>query len=122
MKYGIYHCEVVPTDTTPAEVSKLFRPNKKNYYTHFDLRLAKELGMHIEMVGYGANACIYPERAPSNRIFGNYVDLLDGLKQRNIPFPKQILNALWGSLSMTNVYEFVRRKATYLIFTLTKHC
>ena len=45
--YGIYRCIITKSETVN---DKLFRFNKNSYYTHMDLKRAKELGFNIEMM------------------------------------------------------------------------
>ena len=85
---------------------KLFKINNLNYYTHYDLTRAKELGYEIEIIEDGnPNFLFYNSycRIPGNKIFKNYVNLLFELKKENVEGAKQILNALWGGLCKKNI-------------------
>jgi hypothetical protein len=93
--YGIYRCVISGT-------TKLFRFNFDNYYTHFDLNTAKDLGLNIKLIIDDQPNFLYYSRdkcLTGFEIFGRYVDKLFGLKQKKILGSKSILNILWGSLS-----------------------
>jgi len=100
--FGIYRCKITGS-------SKLFRFNFDNYYTHFDLTTAKEIGLNIELIiddqpnflYYSRDSCL-----TGYEIFGRYVDKLFDLKQRKIPGSKAILNILWGALCEKNKKDF----------------
>jgi len=92
--YGIYRCVITGN-------TKLFRFNYDNYYTHFDLNIAKDLNLNIKLIIDDQPNFLYYSRdkcLTGHEIFGRYVDLLFDLKQRKIAGSKQILNILWGSL------------------------
>jgi hypothetical protein len=101
--YGIYHCRV-------HGQSKLFKTNKTNYYTHYDLTVAKELNFLIEIIDDGeANFFSYSQDnlGKGSIIFGNFVKKLYELKKE---YPenkiyKKLLNCLWGKLSQKNRYK-----------------
>jgi len=85
---------------------KLFRFNKLNYYTHFDLTRAKELGLEIKLIIDEQPNFLYYSRdklITGTELFGNYVNTLFDLKQKKLPRAKQILNVLWGALSQKKV-------------------
>lgn len=92
--YGIYRCKITGN-------TKLFRFNFDNYYTHFDLNSAKNLGLQIDLIIDDKPNFLYYSRdkcLTGFELFGRYVDKLFDLKQRKIPNVKKILNILWGSL------------------------
>jgi hypothetical protein len=93
-KYGVYRCIINGT-------TRLFRFNHDNYYTHFDLNLAKDLNLHIELIIDDQPNFLYYSRdkcLTGFEIFGRYVDKLFELKQKKVKNSKKILNILWGSL------------------------
>jgi hypothetical protein len=103
-KYGIYHVEIEQSDT------KLFRFSKRNWYTHFDLTLAKELGLNMKILcdeSYKSCNFFYyslDKLVKSKYIFGNFVEKLYELKTQNKSF-KKLLSSLWGSLCERKVYK-----------------
>jgi hypothetical protein len=52
-KYGIYRCKIIGAD------ERLFSINYNNFYTHFDLTRAKELGYQIELLNESPNFLSY---------------------------------------------------------------
>ena len=92
--YGIYRCKIIGN-------TKLFRFNFDNYYTHFDLNTAKDLGLQINLIIDDKPNFLYYSRdkcLTGHEIFGRFVDKMFDLKQKKIPDAKKILNILWGSL------------------------
>ena len=106
-KYGIYHCNVEFDENR----IKLFRFNKRNYYTHTDLTRARELNFKITIIeDDGVNALQY-ERSDlirSEKVFSAYVNMLFPLKQKyNYKIIKTFLNMIWGLFSEKNTRETV---------------
>ena len=106
-KYGIYRAEIDEVQIAyNVNSRKLFRFNKKNYYTHFDLTRAKELGLEIKLIIDGQPNFLYYSRdklITGTELFGNYVNQLFDLKQKKLPRAKNILNILWGALSQKSI-------------------
>lgn len=102
--YGIYRC------TVHAQASALFSPNVKGYYTHLDLKRARELGYTIELTQDGApNALLYKGNATvaGSVMFKPFFDYLYGVYGRcaspdNARVVKLIMNSLWGALCSKN--------------------
>ena len=97
-KYGIYRAVIEYNETK----KKLFRWNKLNHYTHFDLTRAKELNLEIKLILDDQPNFLYYSRdklITGTELFGNYVDTLFDLKQKKIPRAKNFLNLLWGALT-----------------------
>lgn len=98
-QFGIFRCII--SKTTNPDISKLFRWNVNNKYTHRDVAWAKELRLDVSMIMddhpnflyYPRNHCVTGEQ-----LFGDYVDTLFDLKQKKVPLAKDILNILWGAL------------------------
>lgn len=112
--YGIYRCIVSGT-------SKLFRFNFDNYYTHFDLGLAKQLGLDIKLIIDDQPNFLYYSRdkcLTGSELFGRYVSLLFDLKQKKINGSKQILNILWGSLCEKYKKDIVHQVGSGKIFDI----
>jgi len=102
-QYGIYRCKI--EDPNKENIYKCFRFNK-NYYTHFDLTNAKELGLKISLIQDGkANFLHYPKRLSMKLMFKEYVDYFYNLKKQFKPF-KKILNCLWGALYQKNTKTY----------------
>lgn len=98
--YGIYRCVI-------EGEHMLFTPSINNHYTHFDLTLAKELGLTIRMIEDGQANCLhYKTRVNGDKAFGTYVNHYYPLKQKDSRF-KPMLNSLWGGLCSKNK-KFVR--------------
>jgi len=98
--YGIYRAKI--------KGNKLFRANKKNYYTHIDLNRAKDLNLEIELIiDKEPNILHYPRKdlIQGDKLFGSYVDLLFKLKKKKIKIAKKLLNILWGSLTEKNTIK-----------------
>lgn len=90
-QYGIYRCMIQKITT------RLFRYNKNNYYTHFDLERAKELGLKIEMIEDGENNFLHYDRCKlilGRQLFGKFIDKLYPLKEQGIDGAKDIMNCL----------------------------
>lgn len=92
--FGIYRCKI----TTEKKEKHLFRFNELNYYTHYDINNARELGFDIEFIFDGQpNALIYSseKRIFGSRAFGPAINYLFELKQK-VKYTKNILSATWG--------------------------
>lgn len=110
-QYGIYHATIDPTDVNP----KLFKLNKYNYYTHWDLNCAKEHGYKITMIDdFCPNVMKYPRecRARGDHLFGSYNDLMDKVRGSGATCAKKLRNFLWGSLAKTTQKSFVLNEDT----------
>lgn len=101
LQYGIYKCVIEPS--RDENIDKLFRFNTKNYYTHFDINLAKTLNLKINLiVDEESNALLYQkERASGSLYFRQAVHSLYELKSKS-KLAKIILNAIWGALCQRN--------------------
>ena len=87
---------------------KLFKINNLNYYTHYDLTRAKELGYEMELIeDEKPNFLFYDKysRIQGNKIFKGFVDFLFDLKSKNVEGAKEILNNLWGTLCEKNIIK-----------------
>lgn len=103
IRYGIYRCKV-----TGDINHKLFKVNKLNYYTSYDLQTARQLGYEIDLIEDGQpNFLQYLKRMPSKSIFGDYVQQLYKLKQEHPEnkMIKQLLNVIWGALCQKNTFK-----------------
>ena len=104
--YGIFRC-VISNDDKYNNLNKLFRFNKLNYYTHYDISNAIRLKFKVDLIQDGqANALLYDAstRVKGDHTFGKTVDYLFDLKQK-VKYTKRIISALWGSLCQKNKYN-----------------
>lgn len=114
LEYGIYKVKIHGANT------KLFRVNHSNTYTHFDIAIARNHGLKIEISkDEEYNALLYPGPTKVNgrTIFKEFVDTLYRLKEMSqgaialkgvnakIPYAKRILNCIWGLLSQKNIMK-----------------
>jgi hypothetical protein len=115
-KYGIYRCIVHPSDD--EDINKLFQLSAVKHYTHYDLTLARELGLKMEIIVddkpnflYYSNDCLIK----SYIIFEQYVNYLYDLKQETKDdkeingLTKIFLNIIWGAMCEKN------RKQTFVL-------
>jgi hypothetical protein len=107
-KYGIYRAIVDKSN------NKLFKYNYRNFYTHFDLMLAKELGLKISIIiDNEFNFYYYSKEklVKGEMLFKPFVDYLYDLKEKEYRGAKKILNTLWGALCAKNKYSRIVKDA-----------
>ena len=106
IKYGIYRCNVSNAD------KRLFKTNKFNFYTHIDLKRARELKYDIELIhDEQPNALIYQSgKVYGTQLFKPTIDQLYPHKGTT-PAIKKLLALFWGSLV---------KRWTYLVNTKDK--
>ena len=83
--YGLYHCIVNKHKT--KEVNNLFRFNVNNWYTHIDIKRAKELKLTITIIENNECNFIYYNSSKCIKacdLFKNYFDVLYKLKDKKI--------------------------------------
>ena len=98
LHYGLYRVKI--TATAQSMQSKLFKFKPSNLYTHFDIKVARDIGLGVELLGCNPNALLFPTRVPAASIFKPFVDYIFDLRQRTgCKRAKRILNCLWGGLS-----------------------
>lgn len=115
-RYGIYHCKI-HKDITNLNLKKVFRFNQSNYYTHFDMTMAKNIGLKMEIIDDGKpNVLLYSrdKLINSSWLFRDYVDILFKLKQEGITIAKTILNILWGLLSQRKMKKEFSREGKHV--------
>lgn len=104
-EFGIYRAEVRNADR------RLFKTNRRKYYTHYDLTRAKELGYEIKLIEDGYPNCLLylgaETKVNGNVAFGKYVSELYELKKKypNESVFKVLLNILWGALCEKNRFK-----------------
>ncbi len=106
--YGIYRAKIHRANT---DVDRRFRFANENKYTHLDMKLAKRLGLKIDLIQDGGfNAMLYEkDRRTGKDLFSNYMkyltDLIKKLKFKQSKFiVKRIRNSLWGFLCKRRVF------------------
>ncbi|GAM22446.1 hypothetical protein SAMD00019534_056210 [Acytostelium subglobosum LB1] len=93
---------------------RAFRPSEDNYYTHYDLTFAQELGLTFNLINDNKhNALLYPTgRVNGNMLFGKFIDQVLDWKKAGVPRAKELYQRLWGALSKYNKSkEYVNIKA-----------
>jgi len=99
IQFGIYRCRI--EKSKDENINKLFKFNKKGYYTSNSLNHAKKLSLKIELIQDEKPNFLYysgDKTLKFGEVFGDYVDFMFSLKEKNIPLSKDILNRLWGAL------------------------
>ena len=123
IEYGCYHCEIIGE----CHDSFLYRKSN-NWYTHYDLQIAKMLTLNIEMINDNKYNCmIYPQESllKASDIFGHYVDFFSKIKSNsddNKPLrqcSKDFLNILYGGLASKN--KIIKRPTENKPFEITEH-
>jgi hypothetical protein len=97
---GIYRFRVT-VHSPKSPISKVFKLNKNNLYTHTDFLSARELGFKMELICDGRpNACIYGAGRciKGSELFGPFVEMMYGFKKQKMIGSKPMLNCLWGAL------------------------
>ena len=98
LSFGLYKVKIdVPTNC------KFMIRNSNNVYTHYDIKVAREMGYGMELIE-GQNACLYKtKRLYPSQIFNDYMELLFKYKTKDTKkIVKRLMNCLWGSLSQKN--------------------
>jgi len=99
-KYGIYRAKIIGDDI-------LFKKNPMNIYTHYDLTIAKELGLKIIINTEEEFNFFYYSKEKLVKgldLFGPFVKKLYELKLKNKSV-KRYLNCLYGSLCAKSKYS-----------------
>jgi hypothetical protein len=104
VNYDIYKCKIKPS--SDINKNKLFRFSKVNKYTHIDINSAIEEKFEIKMIEDGNSNMLYYSRnclIQGHLLFKPFVDYLFDLKKKKVPGSKDLLNALWGTLTQSNI-------------------
>ena len=107
IQFGIYRCKISLSED--KNINKLFRFNKKNYYTSIALDHAKRLNLKIELIQDDKPNFLYYSRdklITFNEVFKSYVEFLFPLKEKKIEGAKDILNRLWGLLCQVDKKKY----------------
>ncbi|GBC52971.2 hypothetical protein GLOIN_2v1772900 [Rhizophagus irregularis DAOM 181602=DAOM 197198] len=102
LQYGIYrvHIEGLPKKSS-LQCSQLFRFNQEEYYTHYDIEIARKNGLGVELINIMPNAYVFnPENLRSGKfLFENWAEELIPIKrQEGIAgkVAKNLLVSLWA--------------------------
>jgi hypothetical protein len=97
--------------------------NKKNlkysWYTHYDIEIAKLLGMTCQLIEDETNALLYASKdcLRGNKVFKPFVEYCDELSTNNKELKsiiKPIRNSLWGFLANKNIKtKIIKTTETY---------
>ena len=101
LEFGIYRCNI-SYKSVDDDVNKLFRINRKNFYTQLDIYHARKLNLNIELIIDSKPNFLYysPDKLIKfGEVFKPFVDIMFKLKEEKVPKAKEILNILWGGLS-----------------------
>jgi hypothetical protein len=103
-QYGIYRCNILGEHP-------FFKMNKKNFYTHYDLTLCKELDIKVEIIEDGQSNCIIYEKDKinGNKMFEAYAKYMYDLKKRGLPV-KPFISSLWGYLTQKRKFYMMEEK------------
>eukprot|EP01132_Coremiostelium_polycephalum_P007661 gene7661-9425_t len=94
IKFGIYRVVIQGNN-------KAFRFNPRGYYTHYDLQLAKTLGLMIKLIEDGnPNFLSYdgPTKINGDTLFKSYIDYVLDLIKKGVPRSKELYTTFWGML------------------------
>ena len=100
-KYGIYKAVINKSDD--KNINKLFKFNYKNYYTHIELKRAKELKLNIELIiddkpNFIHYASTTEKSLKSSEVFKQVINTIYPFKEAKLPRMKILFTMLWGSL------------------------
>ena len=101
-RFGIYRAVITNYDY------KLFRHNKNNYYTHYDMNLARKHNFTITLIQDGQPNFLYyaPEcNIRALELFRPFITMLYDIKakHKDVFYAKKIMNILWGALCQRRV-------------------
>ncbi|GES98055.1 hypothetical protein GLOIN_2v1772900 [Rhizophagus clarus] len=102
LEYGIYQA-FIKGQPANQKCIRGFRFNPAGYYTHYDLKLAIELDLHIELSSESPNALIYDKAylMSGYNSFYQWASYLTNIKQEGGQagkVAKHMLVSLWGRL------------------------
>lgn len=99
--------KIIPTN------KYLFRENKNNFYTHIDLKRARELKYNIELIQDGHENFLHygpKHRKRASSLFGEYMAFLYAIrmkyKGKDEPleiYVKLLISSLWGQLAQQRI-------------------
>lgn len=100
--YGLYKCRISSANN-PSNTNKWFKFKSANtIYTHYDINVARKLGMTVTMSTASPNVLLFEDRVPARSVFKPFVDYIYDLRKTvpdaTKPRVKKIMNCLWGGL------------------------
>lgn len=99
--YGLYKCHISSANTLNANEWFKFK-SANSIYTHYDINVARKLGMTVTMSTASPNVLLFEERVPARSVFKPFVDYIYDLRKTvpdaTKPRVKKIMNCLWGGL------------------------
>lgn len=100
--YGLYKCRISSANN-PSNTNKWFKFKSANsIYTHYDINIARKLGMTVTMSTVSPNVLLFEDRVPARSVFKPFVDYIYDLRKTvpdaTKPRVKKIMNCLWGGL------------------------
>jgi hypothetical protein len=106
--FGIYKAKIT------SKINKyLFRENKNNFYTHIDLKRARELKYNIELIQDGSENFLQygpTTKKRANSLFGDYMSYLYAIRTKykgtDEPleiYVKLLISSLWGQLAQQRI-------------------
>jgi len=101
--YGIYRC-TIEGDINPF----LFRINKKNFYTSYDIAKAIRLGYTVKyIIDDKDNALVYQKGTyvEGPELFKEFMDFLYQFKKDGVKGIKLLMNMLIGALYESNIFK-----------------
>jgi hypothetical protein len=112
-RFGLYKVQF-------ENVHKFWPKGKKSdWYTHYDLNIAKLLGMTYTIVEDETNALLYHPKdcLRGNKVFKTFMEYFDKLGQQDEEIRKMvkpIRNSLWGFFARKNVnYKLLKKGDTF---------
>ncbi|CAG8440699.1 17207_t:CDS:2 [Dentiscutata heterogama] len=102
LEYEIYRANI-EGQLVNYKCTKTFRYNLTGYYTYYDLQLAKNLGLHIELSSKSPNALIFgqDQLRSEHNTFYQWASYLSAIKNKGGlagKVAKYMLVSLWGQL------------------------
>jgi hypothetical protein len=87
---------------------QLFRYNRFNLYTSYDLQNAKRLKLSMDLINDEINCLSYKDARiiDGEHFFKPFINYWYEKKTNGVPFAKLILNSLWGALCQTNKLKY----------------
>lgn len=132
--YGLYKCHISSANTlNAANTNEWFKfkstiNSANSIYTHYDINVARKLGMTVTMSTVSPNVLLFEERVPARSVFKPFVDYIYDLRKTvpdaTKPRVKKIMNCLWGGLcakrktkvdmNKVNVLDLEGRSVTHI--------
>ncbi|PKY23741.1 hypothetical protein RhiirB3_387460 [Rhizophagus irregularis] len=102
--FGIYHVNIegLPKKSE-NQCTQLFRYNQEEFYTHYDIEIAKKIGLEVKLINISPNAYIFSQEnlIDGKMLFEDWAKKLVSIKRKKGTAgkaAKEILVSLWGIL------------------------